>query len=224
MKNRSYFILFIISFIYANTINYQINLFGLNVAKCTVNTSDTIIYNQKGIKIEYFVQSTNLMDWIFSVDNQYTTIINKNNYNILYYRKKSFQPNVKNDISTTFKNGNIFYKDTNLKIDDNDYNIFSLLYIISLGVEKFEKDNFIVDREGKKYLGKLDLTDFNTYKLDLDAINNKNFGAEEHTDIFSWALFLPGTRKTIKFDPEKNIISFCSFTKNFLKFSAKFKE
>ena len=113
---------------------------------------------------------------------------------------------------------------TDLHINNNDYNIFSLLYAISLGVKDFKNKSIIIDREGKKYIGKIHLTDINTYDLDLTDININNDGAEKHTDIFSWALFLPKTNKTVKVDPEKKIISACLFNKRLIKFSAKFIE
>ena len=85
-------------------------------------------------------------------------------------------------------------------------------------------DKFIIDREGKKYSGEITLINNNTYELELNELNTNNNGVIKHTDIFSWALFLPNTNKIIEFDQNREIITFCSFKKNFLKFSAKIRE
>ena len=55
MKNKFYIILFITSCLHANTSEYEINLYGLNVAKCKVLIEDTIVYNKESIKIKYIV-------------------------------------------------------------------------------------------------------------------------------------------------------------------------
>ena len=132
MKNKFHIVLFIISCLHANISEYEIDLYGLNVAKCKVQIKDTIMYNKESIKIEYIVKSTNLMKWIFNVDNYYTTIIDKNSHNILHYSKRSIQPKVNNQISTIYNSGNVSYLGTDLHINNNDYNIFSLFFIFIL--------------------------------------------------------------------------------------------
>ena len=61
-------------------------------------------------------------------------------------------------------------------------------------------NKFIIDREGKKYSGEVTLINNNTYELELNELNPNNNGVVQHTDIFSWALFLPNTNKIIQFD------------------------
>ena len=164
------------------------------------------------------------MKWIYNVNNRYTTIIDENNYQLLYYNKKSTQPKINNTISTNIKKGKIFYKGTSLEINKNEYNIFSLLYALASNLDMVQYDKFIIDREGKKYSGEITLINNNTYELELNELNTNNNGVIKHTDIFSWALFLPNTNKIIEFDQNREIITFCSFKKNFLKFSAKIRE
>ena len=213
-----------ISFIYTNTIDYKINFYGLNVAKCKMQIEDTVIYKKECVKIEYFVESTNFMKWLFNVDNHYITIIDKNNHNIVYYNKKSTQPNVNNLIFTNYLDGEVFYNKSSLQINNSEYNIFSLLYDLSFGKTEFTEEQFVIDREGKKYFGKINLVANNSFSLDTFEINSNNDGVEKFTDIFSWALFLPNTSKIINIDIDKNIVSSCTFNKGVLKFSAEFIE
>ena len=203
---------------------YDIDLYGINVAECIVEINDTVINNNKAVKLGYSVQSKNMMKWIYNVNNRYTTIIDENNYQLLYYNKKSTQPKINNTISTNIKKGKIFYKGTSLEINKNEYNIFSLLYALASNLDMVQYDKFIIDREGKKYSGEITLINNNTYELELNELNTNNNGVIKHTDIFSWALFLPNTNKIIEFDQNREIITFCSFKKNFLKFSAKIRE
>ena len=63
----------------------------------------------------------------------------------------------------------------------------------------------ILDREGKKYFG--EIIQKNEYvELFTEEININDKGLIEHTDIFSWALYLPQTSKTIYVDKKSNTI------------------
>ena len=212
------------SFCMSDIYEYDIDLYGITVAECIVEIKDTVINNKKEVKLSYNVKSKNMMKWIYNVDNKYITVIDKNNSQLLYYNKKSTQPKVNNIISTYVNDGKIFYNGTSLEINKNEYNIFSLLYALRLDPELVMYDKFIVDREGKKYSGEINSINKSTYELELDELNSRNNGAVEHTDIFSWALFLPDTKKIIEVDRYRGIIIHCSFKKNFLKFSARIRE
>ena len=49
----------------------------------------------------------------------------------MFYKKETVQPNVVNYIETELVNDSIKYKDSNIYIDEKDFNIFSVLYLIS---------------------------------------------------------------------------------------------
>ena len=191
---------------------YSINLYGIKVASCKVEITDTIIYNKESIKLRYSVDSSNLMSYIFNVSNNYTTIIDKESYDILYFSKKTVQPKLRKDLQTININNKIFYNDDNYIINNDEFNIFSFLYVLSNDRNHLEYTD-IIEREGKRYKYKVQNIDNNKFELFLDEINTKEQGLLKYTDIFSWALFLPNTKKIICLDKNHRIIKSCKFKK-----------
>ena len=59
------------------------------------------------------------------------------------------------------------------------------------------------------------------YSLEFNQIDESDNGLILNTDIFSWALFLEDTIKTIKINNVENKIDFCRFKKGLMNFTAK---
>ena len=55
----------------------------------------------------------------------------------------------------------------------------------------------------------------------MDEIDSSNQGIIEHTDIFSWGLFLNDTKKTIIYNKDEKYIEKCIFKKGIISISAK---
>ena len=199
---------------------YNINLYGVPVAKCIVTTLDTVINNRNFVKLKYQVNSVKIMNLFYSVKNTYITIVDKDNYKIKFFSKKTSQPNIINKISTIESNSQIFYDGKKYKILKDEYNIFSLLQKISENNFNDINNPFTIDREGKKYKGKLKKSK-GYYELFLEEKDINDYGLIKNTDIFSWALFIPGTSKKIYYDKENKTIQSYEFKKGFLKFTAK---
>tara|TARA_B100000029_G_scaffold507106_1_gene591112 strand:- start:159 stop:839 length:681 start_codon:yes stop_codon:yes gene_type:complete len=213
-----YIILFSVIFGNIDKNEYEIKLYGFNVAKCEVYISDTLYNSKECTKIEYKVKSINFMDIFFNIKNYYLTIIDNQDFSIKYYQKNTIQPKIHNILETKELNNRIFYSDNEYEIFKNEYNIFSFLYGLSSGRITNSNKSFIIDREGKKYNAIISVIGAD-YKLTTDEITSKS-GVIEHTDIFSWGLFLPNTEKIIRFNRENNIIESCQFQKGLLKFRA----
>ena len=198
--------------------DYKIKLFGIGVAKCNVAYSDTVLYNKQFKKIEYKVLTNDFINNFFKVDNKYMIILDEH-YNTVYYKKDTLQPKLKNQIETEYSNGSLRYKNSNIIINKNNVNIFSVLYMIyNQDFDALSKVT-IVEREGKYYnfnskidKGKIDIF--------LDEIDEKNHGLIKHTDIFTWGLFLDKTKKTIIYNHNKKYIEKCIFKKGLTTISA----
>ena len=219
MRKYSILIL-IVSLCYSIEDIYNIKLYGLNVAQCYVDIKDTLIDHSNYVKLRYKVNSTSIMKWFFNVNNHYETILDKNTFDILYFKKNTTQPKVTNQFETILVNDSVQYKDSHYYINNGERNIFSLLYLLSINKNDLNEVN--LDREGKKYLCKINFNENKMiYTLEFDEIDENERGLVLNTDIFTWALFLDNTIRTIKVDPIKNKIDYCKFKKGLMSFVAK---
>ena len=219
-----YFAFFSIVFSNQCNYNYKIKLYGITVANCSVAYSDTILDKKDAIKIQYSVKTNKIIDRLFKIDNDYTIILDSDNYNPLYYKKNTFQPGTINSIETEIIDKNIKYKNSNITINRSDKNIFSILSIIHNNDLNKLSDIELVEREGKYYHFKYNLIDINKIKIDLSEVNAINKGLIEHTDIFLWGLFNKKSNKTIIFNQDKKYIDECIFESGIIKITAKIIE
>ena len=169
--------------------------------------------------MNYQVRTKPFIDNFFNVDNYYTIIIDKNKYNTLLYKKKTVQPNLINYIETEIVKNKIKYKDSNIYLDENDINIFSILYLIANNEKEIISSIKQIEREGKYYDFSF-LNENNSYELMINEKNIQNKGLIEHTDIFLWGLFLPKTSNSILVN-DSGYIEKCTFKRGLLTINAK---
>jgi len=214
-------ILLLITFLFGQEkVEYEIDVFGLSAAKCIYSVSDTNIYNESAIMINYKVKTIGLYNIFFRVNNNYTIIFKKNTFEFLYYSKKSIQPGVNNYITTNYLDNRATYG-MGRDISKNETNIFILLYLLSNNYLDDIKNYPIIDREGKKYRYSLKSMSNNSYSINLEEIDIKDLGEIEHTDIFTWGIFLPKAKNSIFIDSDLGIINKTIFKKGFLKIVAQ---
>ena len=151
------------TFIFSYPLNYKIKYFGINIADCIISRTDTIYEDINSVKITYKVKTKPFFKKLFPINNNYEVILNDKN-NILFFSKKTFQPKIENFIDTEIKNGKVFYKNTNVEISKQSYNIFSLLYSIMEGIIP---EKFILEKEGAIYNGEIHLVRNNIYNLEI---------------------------------------------------------
>lgn len=207
------------SFLFSSNLNYRIKFFGIYVADCEIDISDTTIYNIEGIKLNYKIRTKPFINNFFNVNNYYTIIIDKNKYNTLLYKKKTVQPKIINYIETEFVNNKIKYNDSNIYLNEDDFNIFSILYLIANNEKEIISSIKQIEREGKYYAFSF-LNENNSYELILNEINNQDKGLIEHTDIFLWGIFLPNTNNSVIVN-DLGYIEKCTFKRGLLTMSAK---
>ena len=204
---------------FSSNLNYRIKFFGIYVADCEIDISDTTIYNIEGIKLNYKIRTKPFINNFFNVNNYYTIIIDKNKYNTLLYKKKTVQPKIINYIETEFVNNKIKYNDSNIYLNEDDFNIFSILYLIANNEKEIISSIKQIEREGKYYAFSF-LNENNSYELILNEINNQDKGLIEHTDIFLWGIFLPNTNNSVIVN-DLGYIEKCTFKRGLLTMSAK---
>ena len=207
------------SFLFSSNLNYRIKFFGIYVADCEIDISDTTIYNIEGIKLNYKIRTKPFINNFFNVNNYYTIIIDKNKYNTLLYKKKTVQPKIINYIETEFVNNKIKYNESNIYLNEDDFNIFSILYLIANNEKEIISSIKQIEREGKYYAFSF-LNENNSYELILNEINNQDKGLIEHTDIFLWGIFLPNTNNSVIVN-DLGYIEKCTFKRGLLTMSAK---
>jgi len=205
---------------------FTVEFLGFPAASVELDAIDTL-YNHKNSKIINFqTQSSNLIKYIFNVDNTYSTIVKEDLKTILSFNKKTIQPNLSNALKTDVINKKVIYQNSKTEIPKNHFNIFSLLYFLSKN-KIINSQNINIEREGELYMGvvnPISLFNNNTilYELDLikkDVINNNLL--IENTDIFTWALFKKNSTRKILVDYNNNNIVECIFQNGRVKMIAK---
>ena len=171
-------------------------------------------------KIEYRVETNSFINKFFKVDNHYTIILDKNNYNTLYYKKNTSQPKIINYVETDFSNDILMYKNSDIIVNNDSKNIFSILYMIHISDIESLNSVKTIEREGKYYNFSY-LLDTNKITIELDELDPGNKGLIKHTDVFLWGLFLNDTKKTIIYNNKENYIEKCVFKKGITSISAK---
>ena len=227
-KNIIIIIIFYPLILFSKEYNYEVSIFGVYCADIKINYSDTIFNNQNALKINYETKTRKEIDYFFFIDNKYTSIINIENYNMLSYYKNTKQPEITNNIITYYKNDSLFYSNKNQPYNNEYYNIFSLLYFLQMNDinDSFKSLDFL-EREGNIYNMKIEtIKSKNRFKYLLSLEFNNTLSKEpiyKNTDIFTWGLFLPNSKRELIIDPISNIITSCKFSIGLINVTAKLK-
>mgnify|MGYP006109053741 CR=1 FL=1 len=201
------------SFLLSNINNYNISMWGIDVAKVSIESSN--MSNNDGLivqKISYESRTESLIDFFYSVSNYYETIISGND--ILKYKKDINQRDYQEKFITYRRNDTTFYNSDKF-ICQNCHNIFSLLNFAQQNPYKAINNDFIIDRDGESFKAnftlKSQVENILTLQLNMDLVNNQN-SIHRKNDIFLWALFLPNCERLISIDIKSNNIVKCQFT------------
>ena len=213
---KKYFIILIFNFILLNDISeYKGSLYKIPMANVTISYQDTIFKNQESIKLQFNTETNQFASKIFKVDNYYETIIEKNTFDILSFEKITYQPGLVNKIKTINQNNNTIYIDTDTIIPKNHFNIFSLLYYLTITPFKEVKSIIQLEREGFLYnciIKKIAYDEQYEYELIFELITKDQLPIIKNTDMFTWAIFKENSDKKIIVDKNTNIIKLCEFT------------
>lgn len=216
MEIKKYFIILILQLLFSNNnvSQYEVSLYKIPMAEVTIDYKNIIFDTKNAIHLKFDTHTNKFASKIFQVNNTYETIIDKNNLNILFFNKKTAQPGLNNELNTINKEGNIMYENTNIIIPKNYFNIFSLLYYLTITPFEEIQTNVKLEREGLLYnciINKTETKNIYEYELIFNLINTGKKPIIENTDMFTWAIFKDNSYKKIIVNKNNKIVS-CKFS------------
>ena len=222
---KKYFIIFIFQLLLSNNItNYEVSLYKIPMANVTINYGKTVFKNEEAISLKFETQTNKFASKIFKVNNTYETIIEPNNLNILSFQKITYQPGLHNKFNTINQNNNIIYANTDIMIPKNCFNIFSLLYYLTVTPFEEIKTNVNLEREGLLYsciINKKETKTVYEYELIFKLINTNQMPIIGNTDMFTWAIFKENSHKKVIVYQKTNKIKSCVFSFGLTSLEAK---
>ena len=223
---KKYLIILIFQLLISNNImKYEVSLYKIPMAEVTINYQNIFFQNKEAMNLSFKTHTNKFASKIFKVNNNYETIIDPNNFNILSFKKNTYQPGLSNELNTSNQNDNIMYANTNIIIPKNYFNIFSLLYYLTITPFEKVKSNIKLEREGLLYnciIKKSERKALYEYELIFDLTNKEQAPIIENTDMFTWAIFKENSYKKIIVDKNKKIKS-CVFTFGLTSLKANLK-
>ena len=223
---KKYLIILIFQLLVPNDImKYEVSLYKVPMAEVTINYQNTFFQNKEAINLTFKTHTNKFASKIFKVNNDYETIIDPNNFNILSFRKNTYQPGLSNQLHTINKGDNTIYVNTDIIIPKNYFNIFSLLYYLTITPFEEVQTNIKLEREALLYdciIKKNKTESFYEYELIFDLINKQQVPIIENTDMFTWAVFKENSYKKIVVDKNKKIKS-CVFSVGLTSLRANLK-
>ncbi|RPG03746.1 MAG: hypothetical protein CBE06_000055 [Pelagibacteraceae bacterium TMED246] len=212
MEIKNIIYIFFLTLILSYKNEHIVSMFSIPMANVKIEKKDTIFNNINSTKLTFKTHTNKFTSRLFRVENEYETIINNNNQSILSFKKSTYQPNTTNELETILINDTLTYKNSDKKILENYFNIFSLLHYLEITPYNQIEPYKIIDREGLLYrcnIKKSKSIDTIELNLDFDLINDLNDAVIEHTDLFTWALFKDNATNKIIIKNSK--IESCSF-------------
>tara|TARA_B100001142_G_scaffold116297_1_gene118528 strand:- start:9965 stop:10645 length:681 start_codon:yes stop_codon:yes gene_type:complete len=226
MEMKKYLIILIFQLLVSNDImKYEVSLYKIPMAEVTINYENTFFQNKKAINLTFKTHTNKFASKIFKVNNDYETIIDPNNFNILSFKKNTYQPGLSNQLHTINKGDNVIYVNTDIIIPENYFNIFSLLYYLTITPFEKVQTNIKLEREALLYdciIKKNKTESFYEYELIFDLINKQQVPIIENTDMFTWAVFKENSYKKIIVGKNKKIKS-CVFSVGLTSLRANLK-
>ena len=214
------------SFIFSENLEFIVKFMGINSAKVNICIKDTVFDGINSKIIDYKTYTIPPAKYIYPIDNYYRTIINNKFTKILYFSKNTSQPHLQNMIRTNLKNNIVKYENSNIEIQNNYHNIFTLLqYLNHISINQLINKNILIDREGIKYYSNFIITNSNNefieIELKLNPINEiQNHPVINNTDIFTWAIFKEDSKKLLRIDKLTNNLIYCEFSSGFINMKA----
>jgi len=226
MEIKKYFIILLFQFTISNEyMEYQVTLYGVPMSEVVINYENIEFETKNAIKLNFKTHTNKLVSNFFKIDNSYETIIEENTFKILSFKKNTYQPGITNQINTTNQNNKVTYSNANIIIQDDYFNIFSLLYYLTITPFENIKSNVLLEREGLLYNCNIKKNEKNNnyeYQLILNSIDN-NKPIIENTDIFTWAVFKKDAYRKVVVGKNNNKIKRCEFKFGMTNLEAKLK-
>ena len=210
------FIVIMINFIFSTkVIEYNVSFYQIPMANVILEFETKNVINKNEVSLKFETKTNRFASRIFKVNNTYKTLIKKDSYDILHFSKKTSQPGLYNDLKTYLLNDKTIYENSKIEIPKNYFNIFSLLYYLSITPFNLVDSSIKLEREGLLYIcniEKYETKNENIYNLYFEIIENNNKPIIENTDMFTWAIFKEGSLKEIRVDKVLKEINSCKFS------------
>ena len=223
---KKYLIILIFQLLVSNDImKYEVSLYKVPMAEVTINYENTFFQNKEAVNLTFKTHTNKFASKIFKVNNDYETIIDPNNFNILSFKKNTYQTGLSNQLHTINQDDNVIYVNTDIIIPENYFNIFSLLYYLTITPFEEVQTNIKLEREALLYdciIKKNKTESFYEYELIFDLINKQKIPIIENTDMFTWAVFKENSYKKIIVGKNKKIKS-CVFSVGLTSLRANLK-
>ncbi len=212
--NKTLFL--IISFTLCSKVTeYSVSLYQIPMANVILEYEIQNINEKNKVTLKFETQTNKFASRFYKVNNTYETLINKDSYDILQFSKKTSQPGLYNDLKTYFSDDKTLYENSNIEIPKNYFNIFSLLFYLSITPYDLVNSSVKLEREGLFYICNIDKYETkneNIYNLYFEKIDNNNRPIIENTDMFTWAIFKDDSSKEIRVDKKLKEINSCKFS------------
>ncbi len=213
--NKILLIVMVNFFFGSKVIEYSVSFYQIPMANVILEFETENINNKNEIALKFETKTNRFASRIFKVNNTYKTLIKKDSYDILHFSKKTSQPGLYNDLKTYLLNDKTIYENSKIEIPKNYFNIFSLLYYLSITPFDLVSPSIKLEREGLLYICNIDKYETeneNIYTLYFEIIENNNKPVIENTDMFTWAIFKEGSLKEIRVDKVLKEINSCRFS------------
>ena len=208
--------LILINFIFSTkVIEYSVSFYQIPMANVILEFETENVINENEVALKFETKTNRFASKIFKVNNTYKTLIKKDSYDIVHFSKKTSQPGLYNDLKTYLLNDKTIYENSKIEIPKNYFNIFSLLYYLSITPYDLVDSSIKLEREGLLYIcniEKYETKNENIYTLYFEIIENNNKPIIENTDMFTWAIFKEGSLKEIRVDKVLKEINSCKFS------------
>lgn len=222
MEKLIFFIILFCGFIFGQSSEFIVEFMGFDAAKVQITEIDTIYKGYEAKSITFKTETVSASKTLFPVDNTYHTIIKNDFSRILYFKKSTSQPWLKNELETVLINEKVRYKDSEIDISHGFLNIFTLLqYLNHAPIEVLVEKVYYLDREGQRFRASFDEINPNELFLNLENLNI-NSPIIKETDIFTWAVFREGAKRTLRIKNGKLV--YCQFSIGFINMKAEIVE
>ena len=211
--------------LFCQEFNYKIySLFNIPVADVKMSIKDTTIENQYSKVIDMHCKTVYIADYLYSVNNRYKVAVDSN-FNILYFRKHINQPNIQSFIYTTNNDSKIVYNQTDIEIPKDTFNIFSLMYYLSVSDYESIQTHLInnqIEKDGAIYSFSLKSKQKEDWYIYDIIINEQKQGKHliQYTDILNWGLFKKNALRRMWINYKDQKINRCYFEYGFAYFTA----
>jgi hypothetical protein len=193
------------------TYDYRVDFIVVPSVDLTMKISQTTYDGKPVDRLQFYTKTKKVFSTFFSVNNYYESLYDPTDFSIQFGKKIIEQPNVKQEITSVYRNSHVEYSNgKSVSIPPKTHNFFSLLmHIRTLSANEIRTFRVPVEIEGKlfdaslKYIGeeRLPVGD-KTLRTDrieilLSEMTPGQSPVTKLTDIFYWKIGSEEGKRTV---------------------------